>query len=267
MISADSAISRFHRDRTLAVTLKAVLIGGTVVCLLMLPIDRAVILGGFLVVWLFLSFKSAKGSRLIAEFPALISLGRFDEAERSLDQAMRSFSIFRTVKLLTLHHLAVLRHRQRRWDESVKLNRALLGERLGGLQSIGRPTQLMLADALLQIGDTVGAFDAISRLYHHRLSLAEALQLMVLQLDYEIRVGNWAGVLRSADHKLEMCDLLPPLESARAQSLMALAALRVGRQDWLAFLRGRVELLMDPQELIAREPMLRDVFDAGVEVS
>src|SRR3712207_6854480 len=53
-------------------------------------------------------------------------------------QALRSFSLFRAVKLLSVHHLAVLRHAQKRWQDSAMLCRALLGQRLGSLQSLSR---------------------------------------------------------------------------------------------------------------------------------
>lgn len=261
MISADFAISRFRRDRTLAAAVKGLLIGGALGCLVLLPgIDRAFVVTVFLAAWLILSFQSTKGSKLLADSPTLISLGRFDEAEASLDQAMRSFSMFRTVKLLTLHHLAVLRHKQRQWGESAKLNRALLGQRLGGLTNLSKPSRIMLADALLQMGDLRGAYDAITQLYNHRLSLAEALQLMVLQMEYELRVGAPASALRAVRQKVDLCELLPANESAKAQATLALAAKQLGRTDWETYLRSRVELLVDVDEFLTRHPSLRPIF-------
>ena len=262
MISADLAISRFRRDLTLSLTLKIGLVAAGLVGLALAngP-ERAYVITGFLAVWLMLSFKSAKPSRLVADSPALISLGRYDEAEASLDQALRSFSMFRTVKLLSLHHLAVLRHRQHHWADAAKLCQAVLGQRLGGLTNLSKPSQIMLADALLQLGDLQGAHAAISRLYNFRLSLAEALQLMVLQLDYETQIGAWASAFNGVQHKTGMCELLSAPEAAAAQAMMALAAKKLGQTAWSDYLRQRVELLADVNELCLRKPILKELFE------
>ncbi len=261
MISADLAISRFRRDLTLSAVVKGLMIGGSLLCLFIIPgIDPAFVITGFLVLWLILSAKSATGSRWVADSPTLISLGRFDEAEVLLDRSLRSFSMFRGVKLLSIHHLAALRHKQRRWDESAKLCRALLSQRLGGMSNLSKPSQLMLADSLLQMGDVGGAYREISGLYNHRLSLAEALQLLTLQLDYETRIGAWSSAMNGIQHKLDLCELLPARESARAQAFLALAALGSGRDDWSGWLIERVRLLADVNELVARQPILKELF-------
>jgi hypothetical protein len=261
VISADFAISRFRRDQTLSLALKIGLLVGGFICLALAQgSERAYVVTGFMVVWLMLSFKSARPSRLIADSPALISLGRYEEAEASLDEALRSFSMFRTVKLLSLHHLAVLRHKQHRWADAAKLCQAVLGQRLGGLTSLSKPSQIMLADALLQLGDLQGAHAAISQLYNYRLSLAEALQLMLLQLDYETRIGAWASAFGGVEHKAQMCELLSSAEAATAQAMMGLAAKKLGQAVWSDYLRQRVELLADVDELCLRKPILKELF-------
>jgi hypothetical protein len=261
MISADSAISRFRRDLTLSAVLRGLLIGGAIASVLLFPnVDPGILITAFIAIWLVLSFQSAAGSRLIAESPALISLGRFDEAEASLDRALRSFSIFRGVKLLSLHHLAVLRYKQQRWDESAKLCRALLSQRLGGLATLGKPSQLILADDLLQLGDLRGTHEAITRLYSYRLTLPEATQLMLLQLDYEMRIGAWSSAAGGLRQKVDLAELLPGRESARAHAMMALAAQRTGQEDWAVWLRSRAALLANPNELMLHQPILKELF-------
>ncbi|CAN5437669.1 hypothetical protein BH10PLA1_BH10PLA1_04150 [soil metagenome] len=261
MITADFAISRFRRDLTLTAAVKGLLVGGALACVFFLKgVDHAFVITAFLAVWLTLSFKSAQGSRLVADSPTLISLGRFDEAEASLDQAFRTFSMFRTVKLLSLHHLATLRYKQKQWGESAKLCRALLKQRLGGLANLTKPSQLMLADALLQMGDLRGAYESIRGLYNHRLSLAEAMQLMVLQLDYETRIAAWSSATAAIRQKVEMCELLPARESARAQAMLALAAKNAGQMEWSTWLVARARLLGDINDLVARQPILKELF-------
>ena len=107
-------------------------------------------------VWLALSAQSVRGSRLAAGSPSLIAAGRLDAAEQQIEQALHSFSLFRTSKLMSLHHLAMLRHAQRRWEDCAQLCRALLRQRLGSLASLARQSRLMLADALLELGDVHG---------------------------------------------------------------------------------------------------------------
>src|SRR5690606_4345148 len=134
-------------------------------------------------IWVALSIRSVRGSRLAAGSPSLIAAGQFEEAERQIETALRTFSLFRTVKLLSLHHLALLRHAQRRYHDAATLCRALLRQRLGAMSSINRQSRLILADALLEIGDLRGAHDAITGLYKQRLSLSEAMNLLQIELD------------------------------------------------------------------------------------
>ena len=265
IMTAEHAIHRFRRDLTLASLLRGVLVGMAAVCLLAGPalgprFDNVLILTVLGAVWLILTFTSAKGSRLAAISPSLIATGQFDAAERQIDQALRSFSLFRTVKLLSLHHLAVLRHAQRRWQETALLCRALLGQRLGAMQGLSKPASLILADALLEMGDVRGAYDAIAGLYRQRLTLAEVLNLQLVQLDYQSRIGAWAEMLTSVMSQVQLAELMPSASAARSQALLALAAKKVGRNDWLLWLRRRVDLLADSQKLITERPMLEELW-------
>jgi hypothetical protein len=212
-------------------------------------------------VFLVLSFGSVRGSRLMADSPSLIAAGQFEEAERRIDEGLRSFSIFRHVKVLGLHHLALLRHAQRNWQESALLCRALLGQKLGNLQGIGKPARLMLADALLEMGDVRGAGDAIGGLYEQRLSLPELLKLLAVQLDFQSRGGAWADMMAGVTTKVQLAELMPAATAARTQALLSLAAKRTGRDDWSAWLRRRAELLGDVQRLTSERPVLWELWE------
>lgn len=266
MLSAESAISRFRRDLTVGSLLKgllAVAMCGALALPAVLPqVDRTIaliIVGG---AWLALSYTSAKGSRLVAGSGALIAAGQFEEAERQIDEALRTFSIFRAVKLQSIHHLALLRHAQRRWGDSAMLCRALLGQRLGPLQGLSKPSRLLLAEAMLELNDLRGAYDAISDLYAQPLSLAEVLHLVGVQLDYESRIGSWQKMMQGPMGKVQLAELMPSSSAARAQALLALAAKRIGRQDWYDWLRQRAELLIDPGKLVHERPLLAEVWPA-----
>lgn len=265
MIPTHAVISRVRRDLTVSTVLKVALALAAVVAIwspaaLGDVANHSVLLVGVGVVWLVLSYRSLKGSRLAADAPSLIAAGRYEAAERQIDQVLSSFSLFRTTKLLGIHHLAALRHAQRRWNESALLSRALIRQRLGPLAPLARASRLILADSLLEMGDARGAHEAVTPLYQERLTLGEALQLLSINLDYQARVGDWRQMAHRIETKTQMAELMPAPQAARAQALLALAAKRVGRDDWASWLKRRAELLTDVQELCVRRPMLWELW-------
>jgi hypothetical protein len=265
MMSAESAIRALRRDLTLSSVLKALLAGAGFICLLVGPLVGSNFAASFAIIvigaiWIVLSYRSAKGSSLAADSPSLIAAGQFDEAEHRIEQVLSTFSLFRTVKLMSLHHLAVLRHAQRRWQDSALLSSALLRQRLGSLQPLARSSRLMLADSLLELGDLNGAYEALSGLYNQKLTLAEAMSLLVVQLDYESRVGAWNEMMRNTMSKIQLAELMPTDAAAKAQALLALAAMKIGRDDWAEWLRRRAELLTDINALVTERPMLKEVW-------
>ena len=232
MISAESAISRFRRDLTLGALVRYALAAAAVLAILADPfsggtIDAPIVLivvGGL---WLFLSFRSMQGSRIAADSPSLIASGQYDAAEQRIVAALRSFSLFKTVKVLSLHHLAMLRHAQHRWNESAMLACAVLGGQRrqrgtaimrAAVNPLNKSARLILAAALLEMDDLGGAYDSIVQLYDQRLSLAEALNLLGLQLDYMARIGAWDAMLAGADAKIEMAELMPTSSGADCAS-------------------------------------------------
>ena len=256
MIPAQSAISRFNRDMTLGLILNAVLASAVAFCFF----GGMMLLFVVLLVWIVLGYHSIKSSRLAAGSTSLIAAGEYEEAEVQIEQALRHFSLFRASKLLSLHHLAVLRHAQKRWHDAAELCRALLRQRLGALTGLSRQSRLILADALLELGDLRGAHEAISGLYSQRLTLAEALSLLHVQLDYLARINAWDQMLAGLGSKLQLAELMNAASSARTQAMLALAARKAGREELAQYLRRRVELLTDVDELIKARPILNDLY-------
>ena len=158
------------------------------------------------------------------------------------------------------NHLAVLRHAQRRWPDAAELSRAVIGQRLGSMARLSRQSQLILADSLLELGDVQGAHAAIAELYNDRLSLPEALSLLSVQLDYLSRINAWERMLEGIPTKVQLAELMPTGASAKAQALLALAAAKLGRTDLADYLRRRVELLVDVDELIRSRPALHELY-------
>jgi hypothetical protein len=267
--SGDRAlVTRLRRDLALTGMVKGALLlaGAAAIFAQAIPglaFGGSVALAAVAGAWLLLSYLSARGSRAAAVTPALIAAGEYEQAEDSIEEALRGFSLLRSVKLRSLHHLALLRHAQRRWPESAMLCRALLAERLGILSSIGRSARLVLAEALLELDDLHGVHLALDGLYRQPLALGEALELTVLQLDYLSRIGQWQPMMEASRGKVELAELMPPAKSARAQALLALAARKLGLAEWEHWLRKRVELLTDRAELLAQRPLLADLWDGA----
>src|SRR5438552_17590277 len=109
MLAADYAISRCRRDLTLSALLRFVLVALALACLFVGPLINNGMLSGFVltaigVIWITLSFRSAKSSQMAQASSSLIAAGQWERAEQQIDQALRAFSLFRTNKLLSLHH-------------------------------------------------------------------------------------------------------------------------------------------------------------------
>ena len=265
MISAENAIRTLRRDLTISSVLKGVLFGGVFVIttfgpMLGIGMWAVAVLLGLSAAWMVASYRTARGSSLAADSPSLIASGHLDEAEEEIEKVLRSFWLFRSVKLMGLHHLAVLRHAQRQWRESALLSQALLRQRLRGLPGVARANRLILADSLLELGDLDGAHHALLSLYHQKVTLTEAMNLLVVQLDYEARIGAWQSMFQNIAQKVQLAELMPTSSAARSQAMLALAALNVGRTDWADWLRRRVELLTDINELTAHRPMLKELW-------
>lgn len=261
MLPVDATIQRIKRDLTVGMLLKLVLVIALLGCMVV-GYDEVRLLGllGIGSLWVWLTLSSARSSRAAAESPLLIASGQFEEAERNIEQTVRSFSMFRTVKLQALHHLAVLRHAQRRWQDSAALSRALLRLRLGTLQPISKSTRLMLADSLLEMNDLHGTHEALVALQQEPLNLAESMNLLSVQLDYSARVDGWEWMMQNVMAKVQLLELLPAGISARAQAQLALAAGKIGRMDFRAWLRSRAQLLTDVEKMVNDRPMLKELW-------
>lgn len=265
MLSAQTAIHRYQRDVAVGLLLRSALLAGFVFSALVLPFlvpgYELVGLVAVTAAWLMLSITSAKNSRILGPSPDLIASGQFEEAEQRIDEALRAFSLSRTSKLLGLHHLAALRHKQRRWQDSATLCRAVLSQRLAGAaEGLGRTSRLMLADALLELGDVRGAGEAIDGLRGEPMGLAELMTMLQVELDYFSRVNAWDRIWAGAPTKVQLAEVMPPEASARVQAILALAARKVGRTDWSDWLRRRVELLADVGKLTAERAALWELW-------
>jgi len=267
MLSTDDAILRARRDLALSTFVRRLLLIIMLIVALVGPMLQGGwvsggLLVGLLIFWMSLQARSLRLSQETAHSPMLIAAGAYQEAEEQIERSLRGFSIAQNVKLMGLHYLSLLRHAQKRFDEAVLVCHALL-ERRGTIESIERSTRLVLADSLLELNDLRGAHAAILGLYSHRLSLGEAMQLLVIELEYSARVGGWQEMLNNAASKIDLAEAMPGEAAARAQAFLALAAKMSGLTEMSLWLRRRAELLMDPSELIGAKPFLRELWETS----
>jgi hypothetical protein len=270
VISVNEAISRFRRDVTVSTLLKVALgfAAAVVTMLHFLPtrrVDPSFLLLVLGAVWLTLWYRTMKGSRLAAESSSLIASGRLEQAEAQIEQSLRAFSMSRSIKSMSLLNLALVRLAQKRWPDAALLCREVLSGGRKAPEHVSKSGRLMLADSLLEMGDLRGAHEALAGLYNHKLTLAEALNLLRVQTDYLARIGAWGNLFQGVETKVQLAEIMPAAQGAKVQAMLALAARRTGHKDWEDYLRRRVELLADVNELTRERPLLWELWSSGNE--
>ncbi len=198
--------------------------------------------------WLGMGAVSASVSRRLPQVAALTETGP-DQAEAMITQALRRRGLLRWVRLMVYHRLAVLRHRQRRYEETAAICAAVLRHPLGPGESARAHLLLMLAESRLQLSDPEGAWPVLLELYATRLSLVEALQRMALQTRYEVVVGHHAAAMHAADRKIGLAELMPGPQCGAMHAMLATAARATRHEDLAGWLWRRAELLCSPDQL------------------
>lgn len=199
-------------------------------------------------VWLAVSTISAKASRALPAITAAIEADP-GGAEAMVEENLRRRPLLRWVRLMLYHRLAVLRHRQGRWEESVAICEAVLAQPMGPARQVRPHLLLMLAEARLQFGDLIGAYPALLELYGTRLGLTESLQRLALQTRYEVMAGRHDAALHRADQKIEMAELMPAPQCGAMHALLAVAARQTDQPDLARWFEARAELLCTPEQL------------------
>jgi uncharacterized membrane protein YdbT with pleckstrin-like domain len=146
MISVHAAITRFRRDMLIGLVARIALAVAAATVLLApmfsSTVDTTMAFVIVLVLWLVISYQGMRSTRLAASSPSLIASGNYEEAERNIEGALRSFTFIRAAKIVALHHLAMLRHAQRRWQETAALCRAVLNQKLGSLRALQKSSSI-----------------------------------------------------------------------------------------------------------------------------
>ncbi|MCS7035021.1 MAG: hypothetical protein NZ561_13665 [Phycisphaerae bacterium] len=265
MLTTQTAILATRRGLTLGLVVQSLLWLGALTAAIAGPLIGSqsqvalalVVIAG---IWMFLSLQSVRTARSQAEVPRLVAAGQYEAAEALIESILRSFSLFRPGKLMALHQLALLRHAQDRHQDAALLCRELLSQRLASGGVMGRSARLILAESSLRLGDLSTTAAMVAWLSVQPLPAGERLRLVLLQLDYQSRVGDWPGMFQGYMSKVQLAEVMPPAAAAAAQALLALAAKKMGREDVAGWLARRAALLADAGELVQRRPMLKELW-------
>lgn len=270
------AIARCTRQMSLARVLRIALLAATFLVPLASPIvasRQSGPLGGLLLwgppmtvmtLWILASVAGVRVSRLVQGAPPLIAAGLLEQAELRLAESVRRFTLARSSKLLALHHLALLRHAQRRFADSIQLAEVALA---GGVDaadpSAGVSARLLVADAAMETEDLPRCHLMLRDLRSRILSLSPLLHLAALEVDYLGRIAAWRELLVDLRQRVELSELMPPTVSVRTHAWLALAAQHCGEQETSDYLSRRCLLLVDPNELVSERPALGELFADG----
>lgn len=204
---------------------------------------------GALLAWVGLSAVGARVARALPGLGAALESNPA-AAEPVLAEMLGKRALPRWVRMMLMHRLATLRHRQQDFVSSSAIAQTLLTTpRSGPAKAQRAHLLLLLAEARLEMRDAVGAWLALVELSRTPLDLTEALQRMALRTRYELLVGQDEQALHGIEQKVRLAELMPAPQCGALHAMLAAAAHRAGRHDWVDRLWPRVELMCSEEEI------------------
>ena len=213
--------------------------------------SAAGVLGAVVLVigWALLNRAGAQVARTLPQLGALADQNPA-AGEAALADLLNKRLLPRWVRLMLVHRLALLRHRQQRYGESAAIAQTLLtAERIGPVARHRANLLLLLVEARLELRDPVGAWMGLDALARTPVSLSEGLQRMALRARYEVMAGQDAAALHLVEQKVRLAELMPGPQCGAFHALLATAAHRLGRADDHRRWWARVELLCSPEQI------------------
>jgi hypothetical protein len=261
-LDTNAALAQVRRAGVLAMVVRISLLVAMTCGFVLVSIGQSLLGGSMMAavvaILFLLAGRSMRMQQSLSRASTLIGMNQLRDAETALAESSGMFALHRGPRLGMLQNLAALRHAQRRFPEAATLASELLKQ--GRLSDpLTRTLRLMLAECSLEMNDLATAHQALSQI-GQQLPVREMLKMLELQVDYCVRVNAWQAALDQLPMKIELAELLPTESAARVQALLALAAKKLGRDDWSAWLKRRVELLTDTRPLVDSREALREVW-------
>jgi len=226
----------------------------------LLPIG---LMGAGLVGWLIANAASRRTARLAIRASQLAASGPLNQLESTLDGALARFTLYRTVRVMLYHQLAVLRHRQRRFAESAQIAGVLLAQpNLGLSGGLRAKLLLLLGDASLHLRRLPTAWACLTELFDRDLDLTETMQLLEMQTRYEQACGYHGRMLEQLPGKVALAELMPAEACGSMHAMLAAAAKQRGHAATARWLADRTQLLGAPIE-----PTVHEAFYAAQQAA
>lgn len=197
--------------------------------------------------WVAANVMNSRSLRVVPRITAMTDADP-ERAESLLVEAMRRWPLQRNTRLSLYHRLAVIRHRQQRFEEATAICEAMLNIRLGSVERARVDLWVILLEASMQRGDLSRAYGAISALHALPLGLIDRLRLLALQTRYEIAAGHDTSALAALPMKTAMAALLPAPLAGAIHTLLATAARRTNQSNLADWLERRAQLLATPEQ-------------------
>lgn len=206
--------------------------------------------------WVMAVMFSVRSAQSIRQTQSALSIGDFDSAEESIRRTLGLFSLNDGGKLVSLYHLAMIRHARRRFSDAAALSREVLLRITPRTIELDTTSRMILVDSLIELGEINAAAREIVPLRTRPLGLRPSLGLMQMDIDLLGRLGAWNDIGGRWNSVLPFVELMPSLMAARTHAWLGLAALRLGRSDWADIQRERAELLADFADITRGRPEL-----------
>ncbi|BAM03578.1 hypothetical protein [Phycisphaera mikurensis] len=190
----------------------------------------------------FLNARAATSARallpLVQQRPPL-----FRESEAALRELLGRRALLGWVRLSIYQVWATIRHAQGRHAEAADLCASVLARPMGPAEAARPDVLLMLVESLLETGRPAEAWGPLVALAGLELKLPQSMQRLILQLRYELAIGQPAAALVNLRQRVALAELLPARACGEVHAMLAQAAEATGRSDQAAWLRARAELL------------------------
>lgn len=207
-----------------------------------------IILVVFLVVWFMLNAASARAWQMLPQITMLLD-SHPAMAEDLLARALKRKALHRSVRLLLYHRLAVLRHRQHRFEEAAAICEAVLKHARGTVKPVKPHLYLMLVEAKLNMRELPAAEAALGELRKLPIGLLDRMQAVALHTRLEVAAGRDAQALEQIGRKIACAELMPATPCGLLHALLARAARNVGQTDLANWLDERARLLCTREQL------------------